>query len=115
MLVTGLLQGVVEKKSVIFINVNRRQVGAPAKPPLPRAWNTERETTVCFDWTAQWCLAPTGGSARHTLTVLLLDLKVSVVEVHGGDVGVLWVIDGAHAHGAEWQLACWDTRVRECR
>lgn len=41
MLVTGLLQGVVEEKSVVFINVNRSQVGAPTKPPLARAWNTE--------------------------------------------------------------------------
>lgn len=109
-LVTGLLQGVVEKKSVVFINVNRSQVGAPAEPPLPRAWNTAREptkeTTVCFDWVAQWCLTPTGSSGCHTLTVLLLDLKVSVVEVHGGDVGVLRVNDRAHAHGTEWQLAC---------
>lgn len=110
MLVAGLLQGVVEKKSVLFINVNRSQVGAPPKPPLPGAWDTAREpkkeTTVGFDSMAQWCLTPTGSSERRTLTVLLLDLKVSVVEVHGGDVGVLWVNDRAHAHGAEGQLAC---------
>lgn len=41
MLVTGLLQGVVEQESVFFINVNWSQVGAPTKPPLLGAWNTQ--------------------------------------------------------------------------
>ena len=39
-----------------------------------------------------------------TLTVVLLDLKVSVVEVDGGDVWVLGVDDGADAHGSERQF-----------
>lgn len=39
--------------------------------------------------------------ASGALTVFLLDLKVSVVEVHGGDVGVLGMDHRAHTHGTE--------------
>lgn len=41
----------------------------------------------------------------HSLTVSFFYLKVSVVEVHCGNVGVRGVDDGAHAHGTERQLA----------
>lgn len=42
-LVTGLLQGVVEVKSIFFIDINWSQVCASTKPPLLRAWNTQRD------------------------------------------------------------------------
>lgn len=111
MLVTGLLQGVVEKESVFFINVNWSQVGASAKPPLLRAWNTQKtqeegnKSQPLFTG-SMVPLTPAHCRECHTLTIFLLNLKVSVVEVHGGDVGVLWVNDRTHTHGTEWQLTC---------
>lgn len=47
----------------------------------------------------------------HTLTVFLFDLKVSVVEVHGGDVGVLGVDHRAHTHGTKRELT-WGEKIK---
>lgn len=38
------------------------------------------------------------------LTIFLLNLKVSVVEVHSGNMGVFGVDNGAHSHGNKWQF-----------
>lgn len=40
-LVTGLLQGVVEVIGVFLIDIHRRQVCASAEPPLLGAWRKE--------------------------------------------------------------------------
>lgn len=49
----------------------------------------------------------------HTLTVFLFDLKVSVVEVHCGDVGVLGVDHRAHTHGTKRELT-WGEKNKSC-
>lgn len=43
------------------------------------------------------------------LTIFFLDLKVSVVKVHCGNVGVVGVDDRAHTHCTEWQFS-WNLR-----
>lgn len=102
-LVTGLLQGVVEVKGIFFINIDWSQVCASTEPPLLSAWNTHtthrqgsRKQGLSFihvlnsvtDTKTQLLMSRTDS---HTLTIFFLDLKISVVEVHCGDVGVLGV------------------------
>lgn len=106
-LVAGLLQGVVEVVAVFLVDVHRRQVRASTEPPLLGAWRAgggvgagdrgrhSSETSMPTPTARRvgWRQAP--------LTVFLFDLKVSVVEVHCGDVGVLGMDHRAHTHGTK--------------
>lgn len=86
-LVTRLLERLVEMDGIGFVEVGRGEVGSTAKPP-------------CFRF------------PRH---VGIFNLKVPVIQVDGGHVRVPGVDDDAEAGCEEWDGARWFRQTRVVR